>query len=76
MSETQWESWDESKSYDYLDRTGRYQHASGALPADAMVQFEDGDIGYVVHSNSEKSLIHYSNTREWFPNSILKVPAR
>jgi len=75
MSDTNWTPWEEYGDYNYLDRKGKYQHALGSLPTNTPVKFDDGDIGRVVHSNSDKSLVHYGNTRDWFPNSVLRVPA-
>lgn len=66
-------NWD--KNHRYGDHT-----APGWIPAGTAVQLADGDIGYVVHGNSERVMVEYHPhgggwQREWFSNSELRVAA-
>ncbi len=71
--------WNENKNYDYLDKSGQYAHAAGVIPVGASVEFNDGDIGRVIASNSDQSLIEFYNIdaamteRDWFPNRVLAL---
>lgn len=76
-----YQNWDADKNYDHLDNKGEFSHAAGVIPTGTQVKFHaDGDIGTVVHSNSEKSLISHAGSqpgtteRNWYKNSEVQVP--
>lgn len=75
--------WSPDGDYNYLHTTGKYLYGTGWIPENTTVQFiADNTMGYVVHGNSERSLISYkadrltgmSETRDWLPNEQLRVP--
>lgn len=73
--------WNSRQDYSYLDASGRYEYALGAIPEGTTVKFSDGDMGSVVNGNNERSLVSYrpapesgfSEARDWFNNRDLEV---
>lgn len=33
----------------------------------------DGSIGHIIQSNTEKSLVQFGNSRDWYPNTDLQI---
>ena len=76
-------NWDANTNYDHLDKTQKFLHAYGVIPAKTRVKFHaDGDIGTVIHSNSERSLVSHASSQSgcteqhWYKNSELQVPTK
>lgn len=76
--------WKPNGDYNYLHTAGKYHYGVGWIPEGTTVQFKsDSTKGTIVHGNSERSLVSYradrrtgmSEARDWFENSLLRVPA-